>query len=59
MIKILSIRVGEQTIDLSETTRIDLDESTSHRSDDWLRALGAQDELKEEAIASENSENHA
>ena len=28
---------------------LDLDESTPHRSDDWLRMLGAQDALKEEA----------
>lgn len=27
---------------------LDLDESTPHRSDDWLRALGAQDAIKEE-----------
>jgi hypothetical protein len=39
---------------------LDLDESTTHRSDDWLRALGAQDQLKEEAIlASESSQNNA
>jgi DNA modification methylase len=29
---------------------LDLDESTHHRSDDWLRALGAQDAIKEELI---------
>jgi hypothetical protein len=28
-----------------------LDESTPHHSEDWLRALGAQDQLKEEALA--------
>ena len=28
--------------------RHDLDDSTPHRSDDWLRALGAQDAIKEE-----------
>jgi hypothetical protein len=30
--------------------KLDLDESTAHRSDDWLRALGAQDAIKEELI---------
>lgn len=31
-----------------EPPRRDLDESTSRRSDDWMRALGAQDLVKEE-----------
>ena len=29
---------------------LDLDESTPHRSDDWLRALGAQDAIKEDVL---------
>jgi hypothetical protein len=47
-------------IDECMVGHLDLDESTTHRSEDWLRALGAQDELKEEALlaASGNSEKH-
>ncbi len=35
--------------------RLDLDESTPHRSGDWLRALGTQDELKEELFHGEEA----
>jgi hypothetical protein len=43
--KIAEKRLSQRVLDL------DIDESTSHRSEDWLRALGAQDQLKEEALA--------
>lgn len=58
--EIAARRVEAERLTLFESTpgleqsMLDLDESTPHRSDDWLRALGAQDAIKEELYVGSN-----